>query len=76
MQDAALDDMVFDVAALVVLLSEVTTLAPGDIIVSGTPAGVGVGRKPPLWMKPGDVCTVEGIGRLSNPIAGDAARTA
>ncbi|WP_428374262.1 fumarylacetoacetate hydrolase family protein [Lichenicoccus sp.] len=77
-QNAALDDMVFDVAALVVLISEVMTLAPGDIIVTGTPAGVGVGRKPPLWMQPGDICAVEveGIGRLSNPIIEEVARAA
>jgi 2-keto-4-pentenoate hydratase/2-oxohepta-3-ene-1,7-dioic acid hydratase in catechol pathway len=45
-------------------------LQPGDIIVTGTPSGVGLARKPPLWMKHGDVCEVEieGIGILTNPI--------
>jgi len=69
-QSASTSDMVFDVAELVHLLSGFMTLQPGDVIVSGTPAGVGMGRTPPLWMKAGDRCTVEieGIGILSNPI--------
>jgi len=69
-QDAAIDEMVFDVASQIALLSEVFTLAPGDIIVTGTPAGVGMARKPPLWMKVGDLCEVEitGLGVLRNPI--------
>lgn len=71
MQDASTDDLVFDVATLVSLISEGITLSPGDIIVSGTPAGVGAVRNPPVFMKHGDVCEVEieGIGVLSNPIA-------
>lgn len=70
-QDASTDDLVFDVATLVSVLSEAFTLEPGDVIVTGTPSGVGLARKPPLWMKPGDVCEVEleGIGVLRNPIA-------
>lgn len=69
-QRASTDDLIFDVARLISILSEAITLAPGDVIVSGTPAGIGAARKPPLWMKPGDVCevTVEGVGTLSNPI--------
>jgi acylpyruvate hydrolase len=69
-QSASTDDLVFDVATLVSTLSEAFTLEPGDIIVTGTPSGVGLARKPPLWMKPGDVCEVEmeGLGVLSNPI--------
>jgi 2-keto-4-pentenoate hydratase/2-oxohepta-3-ene-1,7-dioic acid hydratase in catechol pathway len=69
-QDANTRDMIFDVADLVSIASESMTLEPGDIIVSGTPSGVGAFRKPPLWMKAGDVCEVEieGIGTLSNPI--------
>jgi len=61
---------VFRVARLVSILSEAVTLSPGDIIVSGTPAGVGMARNPPLFMKHGDVCEVEieGIGVLRNPI--------
>ena len=69
-------DMIFDVAELISVLSEALTLEPGDLIVSGTPAGIGWARKPPLFMKPGDVCEVEieGIGTLSNPIADEAPR--
>jgi 2-keto-4-pentenoate hydratase/2-oxohepta-3-ene-1,7-dioic acid hydratase in catechol pathway len=58
-QHAPIAAMVFDVEALVSLLSEVFTLSPGDVIVTGTPSGIGMSRKPPLWMKPGDVCEVE-----------------
>jgi len=74
-QSASTDDLVFDVATLVSVLSEAFTLEAGDIIVTGTPSGVGLARKPPLWMKPGDVCEVEleGLGILSNPVADQAA---
>ena len=70
-QDASTDDMVFDVETLVSVISEGITLEPGDLIVTGTPAGVGVARNPPLWMKPGDICEVEveRLGILRNPIA-------
>lgn len=70
-QDASTNDLVFDVATLVSLVSVAMTLSPGDIIVTGTPSGVGLARKPPLWMKPGDVCEVEveGLGVLRNPVA-------
>jgi 2-keto-4-pentenoate hydratase/2-oxohepta-3-ene-1,7-dioic acid hydratase in catechol pathway len=70
-QSASTDDMVFDVASLVAIISEAITLEVGDVIVTGTPAGVGVARKPPLFMKPGDVCEVEveRIGLLVNPVA-------
>ena len=71
MQNASTNDLVFDVADLVSFLSVAFTLAPGDLIFTGTPAGVGNARKPPIFMKPGDVCEVEmeGIGTLRNPIA-------
>jgi 2-keto-4-pentenoate hydratase/2-oxohepta-3-ene-1,7-dioic acid hydratase in catechol pathway len=74
-QDATTADMIFDVASLISILSEAITLTPGDIIVSGTPSGVGMARKPQLFMKHGDVCEVEieGIGILRNPIENDAA---
>ncbi len=70
MQDANTDDLVFTIHNLIYRLTECMTLEPGDIIVSGTPAGVGYARTPPVFMKPGDVCEieVEGIGILSNPI--------
>jgi acylpyruvate hydrolase len=69
-QDTAIDDMVFPVATLISIVSEVMTLNPGDVIVTGTPSGVGHARKPPLWLKPGDICEVEitGLGILSNPV--------
>ena len=70
MQDANTDDLVFTVHNLIYRLTECMTLEPGDIIVSGTPAGVGYARTPPVFMKPGDVIEVEvdGIGILSNTI--------
>lgn len=69
-QDANTRDMIFDVATLVATCSEAMALQPGDIIISGTPAGVGMARRPPLYMKPGDLCEieVEGVGILSNRI--------
>ncbi len=69
-QDASTDDMIFGVAKLISILSEAMTLSSGDIIVSGTPAGVGMARTPPLFMKDGDVCEVdiEGIGLLRNNV--------
>lgn len=70
-QDATTSDMIFSVARLISILSEAMTLSPGDIIVSGTPAGVGMARKPPLYMKHGDVCEIEieKIGVLRNTVA-------
>ena len=69
-QEASTDDMIFDVATLVATLSEAFTLEPGDIIVTGTPAGVGGARTPPLWMKSGDVVEVEleRLGVLRNSV--------
>lgn len=69
-QTASTDDMIFDVPTLIEIISAAVTLEPGDVIATGTPAGVGMARTPQLWMKPGDVCeiTVKGIGVLRNPI--------
>ncbi len=69
-QSALIDSMVFDIASQISIISEAITLAPGDVLVTGTPSGVGFARKPPLWMKAGDTCEVEveGIGILRNPI--------
>jgi acylpyruvate hydrolase len=74
-QDASTDDMVFDVATLIAIISEAMTLQKGDIIVTGTPSGVGLSRKPPLFMRAGDVVDVEieRIGVLSNPIVEEGA---
>ncbi|KXU30501.1 hypothetical protein A0J57_18865 [Sphingobium sp. 22B] len=73
-QDANTDDLVFDVETLISTLSDAFTLEPGDIIVTGTSAGVGAGRKPPLWMKHGDVVEIEleGFGVLRNSVRDEA----
>ncbi len=73
-QQARLSDMIFDVAAIIAYVSRFTPLSPGDVIATGTPAGVGAKRQPPLWMKPGDVVevTIGGLGSLRNLIADEA----
>jgi 2-keto-4-pentenoate hydratase/2-oxohepta-3-ene-1,7-dioic acid hydratase in catechol pathway len=70
MQQANTREMIFGVAALVHECSQAFELMPGDLIVTGTPAGVGYARKPPVFMKAGDLCEVEieEIGVLRNPI--------
>jgi acylpyruvate hydrolase len=75
LQDASTADLIFDVATLISLLSEACTLQSGDLLVTGTPSGVGFTRKPPLFMKAGDVCEVEveGLGTLVNPVVDDPA---
>ncbi|HWI71158.1 MAG TPA: fumarylacetoacetate hydrolase family protein [Baekduia sp.] len=67
-QDATTDLMIFDVATLVAAISEFATLEPGDLILTGTPGGVGVRRDPPLLLSDGDVVAVEvdGVGRIEN----------
>lgn len=69
-QDWNTDDMLFDVPAIIEFLSASTTLMPGTVILTGTPQGVGMARKPPLWLKPGDTISVEieKIGKLTNPV--------
>jgi len=71
MQEASTVEMLFDVPTLLASLSEAMTLAPGDVIVTGTPSGVGFARTPPFFLKPGDVCEIEleGYGILRNPVA-------
>ncbi len=71
LQDWNTGDMIFDVPRLIEFLSGSTTLAPGTVILTGTPHGVGFARRPPRWLRPGDVVTVsiEKIGELSNPVA-------
>jgi 2-keto-4-pentenoate hydratase/2-oxohepta-3-ene-1,7-dioic acid hydratase in catechol pathway len=75
-QSANTDEMVFDVASLISIISEAITLEPGDVIVSGTPSGIGWARTPKLLMKAGDVCevSVEGMGTLRNVIADERPR--
>ena len=69
-QDSTTAQHIFDVPQVIATLTEAMTLLPGDVIIMGTPPGVGAARKPQLWMKHGDVCEIEieGIGTLSNPI--------
>jgi acylpyruvate hydrolase len=75
MQDGNTSDMMFGVARIISLVSEVMTFEPGDVIAMGTPAGVGHARKPPVWMRDGDICEIEieGIGVLRNPIVDEKA---
>jgi 2,4-didehydro-3-deoxy-L-rhamnonate hydrolase len=70
MQNASTAQMVFPVAALVAILSSFVMLEPGDVISTGTPSGVGFARKPPVYLKPGNVLEAEigGIGVLRNPV--------
>lgn len=74
MQDGTTADMVFTVAALVSYVSHGVRLLPGDIILTGTPAGVGYARATPIFLHPGDEMTVHisGVGTLSNPLVAEA----
>ncbi len=69
LQDSSTKQLIFRIPDLMEHLSKVMTLVPGDIISTGTPPGVGMARKPPVFMKPGDevVVKIEGIGELRNP---------
>ena len=70
-QESTTANMVFGVAEVIAYVTRTVTLEPGDLIATGTPAGVGAFRKPPLFMHPGDEITIEidGIGSLTNPVA-------
>jgi 2-keto-4-pentenoate hydratase/2-oxohepta-3-ene-1,7-dioic acid hydratase in catechol pathway len=70
-QEAPTSSMIFSVAQIVAFISEAITLEPGDLILTGTPAGVGIFRDPELLLQPGDEVTVEieGLGTLTNPVA-------
>jgi 2-keto-4-pentenoate hydratase/2-oxohepta-3-ene-1,7-dioic acid hydratase in catechol pathway len=72
-QHKGIEDMIFDVPAIIAYVSSWTELMPGDVIATGTPEGVGLARKPPLWLKPGDTVEVEisGIGVLRNPVVSE-----
>ncbi|MDG0792684.1 fumarylacetoacetate hydrolase family protein [Cohnella ginsengisoli] len=76
MQDSNTKELIFDIPYLVSFLSNTMTLRPGDIISTGTPPGVGMGKKPQVWLKPGDVveATVEGIGTLRNTFVSERIR--
>jgi acylpyruvate hydrolase len=71
MQDSNTGDLIFDVATLITTLSEAMTLEPGDVIATGTPSGVGYARKPPVFMREGDLLEIEidRIGILANVVA-------
>ncbi len=73
LQSSSTSNMIFDTKTLVSVASTVMTLEPGDIILTGTPHGVGFVRKPPIFMKAGDVCVIEieGIGLLRNPVGAE-----
>lgn len=70
MQDATTSDLIFNIPEIVSFLSKQMTLLPGTLIMTGTPSGVGFARKPPVFLKPGDVVEVEiqGVGTLKNPV--------
>ena len=73
-QDALTSDLIFDLPTLISTCSRGITLYPGDIIATGTPAGVGMGMTPQRWLTAGDEVTIEidGIGRLTNHFADEA----
>ena len=73
-QDQPIGDMIFPIAKIVAYISAFTPLAPGDVIATGTPGGVGAKRTPPLWMKPGDKVEVAigPVGTLTNRIIEEA----
>lgn len=74
MQSQPTAEMIFPVAEIIAYVSTFTQLAPGDVIVSGTPGGVGAKRQPPVWMQPGDIVEIEipGVGVLRNTVAAEA----
>ena len=69
-QNGSTRDMIFPVAALVSYISRFMSLQPGDVILTGTPAGVGLGQKPPAYLKPGDVVTasIDGLGEQTHRV--------
>jgi 2-keto-4-pentenoate hydratase/2-oxohepta-3-ene-1,7-dioic acid hydratase in catechol pathway len=73
LQDWNTNDMIFDVPAIIEFLSSSKTLLPGTVILTGTPHGVGFARKPPIYLKAGDTCTIdiEKIGALTNPVVNE-----
>ena len=74
MQDGTTADMVFDVPALIEYISDVIALDPGDLVITGTPSGVGVFRDPPVFLEPGDIvrCEIERIGKVENRVIDSA----
>jgi 2-keto-4-pentenoate hydratase/2-oxohepta-3-ene-1,7-dioic acid hydratase in catechol pathway len=74
MQGSNTRELIFKIPDLIAFISSVLTLEPGDLIATGTPAGVGFSKKPPRWLRPGDEVTVriEGLGELRNPVVAEA----
>jgi 2-keto-4-pentenoate hydratase/2-oxohepta-3-ene-1,7-dioic acid hydratase in catechol pathway len=70
MQDSNTSNMIFGVAEIIAFVSQAITLEPDDLIITGTPAGVGAFREPPVWLEPGDEITIEieGVGSITNPV--------
>ena len=70
MQNGNTKNFIFDLGYIIQYLTNIMTLSPGDLISTGTPAGVGFSRKPPITLQPGDVCKLEitGLGTLENPV--------
>ena len=74
MQSQPVSDMLFPIPRIIAYISTFTTLSPGDVILTGTPGGVGAKREPPVWMKPGDIVEIDipGVGLLVNTVADEA----
>jgi 2-keto-4-pentenoate hydratase/2-oxohepta-3-ene-1,7-dioic acid hydratase in catechol pathway len=73
LQNSNTRELIFKIPDLVEYISSITPLLPGDIVSTGTPSGVGMGRTPQRWLKPGDsvTVTVEGLGSLTNPVVAE-----
>jgi 2-keto-4-pentenoate hydratase/2-oxohepta-3-ene-1,7-dioic acid hydratase in catechol pathway len=69
-QDGSTRTLIFDIPAIISFLTQPLTIEPGDVIATGTPAGVGLGRRPQVWLQPGDVVTmqIDGLGTLENSV--------
>jgi acylpyruvate hydrolase len=75
-QDERVTDMVFSVPFLISYISSLATLEPGDVILTGTPAGIGCNRNPQVFLQPGDQISIQidGIGTLTNPVIAEVGR--
>jgi 2-keto-4-pentenoate hydratase/2-oxohepta-3-ene-1,7-dioic acid hydratase in catechol pathway len=73
LQDSNTRELIFKIPELIEYISSITPLLPGDIVSTGTPSGVGMGRTPQRWLKPGETVTVtiEGLGSLTNPVVAE-----
>ncbi len=73
LQNSNTSELIFNIPALIEYISSITPLLPGDIVSTGTPSGVGAGRTPKRWLKPGETVTitVEGLGSLTNPVVAE-----